>query len=233
MRACVNQSFVYLNVFVRSRLSRAARTVYVNTQFVLCNTTSLVLLIRQRGSSDLVTLGPKDRRPFSWHPGAGKRQIEVRVGNGPWSEGLPIGLKSGVSSLRMELDGLGVAYELLMEIRAPDEFSRVVVFSTRLHFANQTRHRLVVRAGLHHALHHILEPHMQIDSPFHAPRLHISALPPSSGAVPIYSFEPFALRDDTTVSLQIRSQTSPSHSKTSAAPDLSIDVTVKVEETGT
>ncbi len=60
------KSFVNLNMFVRPRLNKLARTVYVNTQFLFCNTTSLILLIRQRGSNDTLTLNPKDRKPFRY-----------------------------------------------------------------------------------------------------------------------------------------------------------------------
>lgn len=53
-----------LNVFVRPRLNKVARTLYVNTQFLFANTTNFVLLIRQRGNPSYLTLNPKERKPF-------------------------------------------------------------------------------------------------------------------------------------------------------------------------
>jgi hypothetical protein len=59
--------YLHLNVFVRPRLNKLARTVYVNTQYVMVNTTSFVLLIRQKGSTnDFLTLRPKDKKPFRY-----------------------------------------------------------------------------------------------------------------------------------------------------------------------
>ena len=55
---------VQLNVFVRPRLNKLARTLYVNTQYVCANATNFVLLIRQKGLGSYMTLNPKDRKPF-------------------------------------------------------------------------------------------------------------------------------------------------------------------------
>jgi len=216
---------------VRPRLNKLARTIYVKTQFLMCNTTSLVLLVRQKGSSDVLAVDPQGRQPFSWHARSTSRtrKIEVRVANGSWSQPLSISLKS-VSLLRTELDALGIAYELLMEVRAPDEFSRIILFSTRLHFANQTCHRLIVRTGSNHQC-ATIEAHSRADSALYATRLFLSMLPPStpassSVASPLFSFESFALSDDTASNTVQLCPSSQKHEP------LAIDITIKLEENG-
>ncbi|KAL6057274.1 Vacuolar protein sorting-associated protein 13D [Balamuthia mandrillaris] len=280
------KSFVHLNVFNKPRLAnKLARTLYVNTQFLVVNTTSFILFVRQRGRSEMITLGPKDKFPFSWH-NTGARQIQVRVANGGWSKGLNIYLPA-VTQLTVNMEDIDLKYELLMEVKALDMFSRVITFSTRLHLANQTNYDLVVRAGGVNFLKTVVPKQDKVDYALSANYLFLGHCPkwsstrkklsrknlPSAGSRDPtlqelgrddgddtgWSLEPFSISEEQTLTLQIRNLTvGVTHpaargyrwgdgidGEDEFDPDLeatglrkgidyiAIDVTIKVEDTGT
>jgi hypothetical protein len=114
--------------------------MYVNTQYLFINDTDLLLFVKQRASNKttgtVVSLNPKSRTPFSWFP-VGARQIHIKVGDTEWSKPLNVS-KPGATRLSITMPELlqNLSYDLLMEVKQADAFSRIVVIKPWLHITN-------------------------------------------------------------------------------------------------
>eukprot|EP01127_Copromyxa_protea_P019089 TRINITY_DN6116_c0_g1_i1.p1 TRINITY_DN6116_c0_g1~~TRINITY_DN6116_c0_g1_i1.p1 ORF type:complete len:1436 (-),score=284.82 TRINITY_DN6116_c0_g1_i1:461-4768(-) len=139
---------VHLNVFNKATLlGTKGRIMYINTQYLFINDTDLVLFVKQRANTktgSLVTLHPKSRTPFSWFP-VGARQIHIKVGDTEWSQPLNVS-KPGSTRLSITMPELpmNLSYDLLMEVKQADAFSRIVVIKPWLHVTNYCPHDLLL-----------------------------------------------------------------------------------------
>lgn len=133
---CVKPHF-HDSLCVSNNFSQRARTVFVSTQFLFVNDTDFLLFVKQRTSkSGYVTIPPRRMIPFSWSA-IGRKKLSVGVGTTAWSSPMDP-QEDAVHQLTMEPDGLSRAYKLVMDVRAIDDNSRVIVWRSWLNFRNQT-----------------------------------------------------------------------------------------------
>lgn len=114
--------------------------MYVNTQYLFINDTDLLLFVKQRASSKasgtIVPLNPKSHTPFSWFP-VGARQVHIKVGDTEWSKPLNVSKPAATRlSITMPELPLNLSYDLLMEVKQADAYSRIVVIKPWLHITN-------------------------------------------------------------------------------------------------
>jgi len=74
----------------------------------------------------------------------GARQLQVKVADTAWSRAINISQPS-VNRINITIKDIHLSYDLMMEVKQLDAFSRVVIWRSRLHFTNQTNRDLVIR----------------------------------------------------------------------------------------
>lgn len=138
------KELIALSCFNKAALkSGLGRVIYINSTFLFINDTDLLLFVKQRGSKNVVRLDPKASTPFSWAPGVGPRQIHLRVGSTDWSNPFAI-TQPAVTKLSISILDLNLVYDLMMEVKQADAYSRVVVIKPWLHFVNRVHHSFLV-----------------------------------------------------------------------------------------
>lgn len=98
----------------------------------------------------MVYLPPRSMRPFSWQR-FGAKQICVNVGNTAWSD--PYNLTDGTfAKMVITPRGMKRSYNLLMEVKNLDDFTRVVVWRSWIHLRNRTSRDLYLNQNFEEAI---------------------------------------------------------------------------------
>eukprot|EP01028_Stygiella_incarcerata_P002883 TRINITY_DN15506_c0_g1_i1.p1 TRINITY_DN15506_c0_g1~~TRINITY_DN15506_c0_g1_i1.p1 ORF type:complete len:2959 (+),score=713.77 TRINITY_DN15506_c0_g1_i1:839-9715(+) len=154
----VDRDHVEFLVSVDARVAELARTLTINSSYLLVNRTELPLMVRQRGWTDGVTIPAQSMRPFSLSS-LGTKQIEISVGPSSWSDSIPFGTE-GYRVIHVDVGG-NVSYNVTMRIRRQDKSSFVVTWKSSLELMNLTDYAIVLQIG---SSRHTLKPKTRAES---------------------------------------------------------------------